>query len=110
MIAQSKKHVGHQYRSMHFRNDTKWWSGRKILNNVLVSYRSRVNQWIALLVKSGSRKNSHQVTFDWFRLNIYLGNYFLVPLLLPIGSLHILEAIKKFWFDGSTVRPIVHIK
>ena len=28
-------------------------------------------------------------------------------LLLPIGSFHILEAIEKFWFDGSTVRPIV---
>ena len=28
--------------------------------------------------------------------------------LLPIGSFHILEAIEKFWFNGSTVRPIVH--
>jgi len=30
--------------------------------------------------------------------------------LLPIGSFHILEAIEKFWLDGWTVRPIVHIK
>ena len=31
-------------------------------------------------------------------------------LLLPRGSLHILEAIEKFWFDGWTVRPSVRIK
>ena len=34
----------------------------------------------------------------------------LLLLLLPKGSLHILEAIEKFWFDGLTVRPIVRIK
>ena len=31
-------------------------------------------------------------------------------LLLPTGSFHILEAIEKFWLDGSTVRPIVRFK
>ena len=38
MIAQRKKHVGDQYRAMHFGSVTRWQSGRKMLNNVFVSY------------------------------------------------------------------------
>ena len=64
IIARRKKHVGYQYRAMHIGNDTRWRSGRKMLNNVFASHRSRVNQRIALLVKNESGKNSHQVKFD----------------------------------------------
>ena len=64
MITRRKEHVFHQYHAMHFGNDTRWRPGRKMLNNVVVSYRSRGNHRIALLVKNESRKNSHQVNFD----------------------------------------------
>ena len=64
LITRRKEHMGHQYRAMHFGNDTRWRSGREMLNNVFVSYISRVNQRIALLIENQSEKNSHQVNFD----------------------------------------------
>lgn len=59
---------------MHFGNDTRWWSGQERLNNIFVSYISRVNQQIALLVENQSEKNSYQVKADHLHGKLLFGS------------------------------------
>ena len=65
------------------------------------------------IVLKNKNKNLYVGSFNYFSFTIHIGSNWCmdkgvrdleVAFLLPRGSLHILEAIEKFRFDGSTVR------
>ena len=58
-----KEHLVHQYRAMHFGNDTKWQTRDATLHFSFV-YKRSYNQRIALIAENQNRKNLYQVDSD----------------------------------------------